>query len=264
MCRTLGAIRMSPLPSGLFLSNSPGKVRTSTHQVQNSQTQSLLCVLSCSLAFYEFWVTFGSPRRTVTGKRKAWKKSQGVKAFVPRHEDLSSTPSPLVKLDVAANVPLPLQGHSLPWCSSFLYSSLPCFPDNSGLTLIPFRSPWASKDSPKPCLCLSAPLKMAHSKYLAPLLHTPPETPQSAAWTHILLFTCVCCSHAYKCVCVHLYVECISQSVSTLLSDPSSLPRPGAHRFIVWLTAVPEIHLPTPHIHPQHWGSWHTLSHPAF
>lgn len=143
------------------------------------------------------------------------------------------TPRPLVKLDVAANVPLPLQGHSIPWCSSFLYSSLPCFQDNSGLTLIPFRSPWASKDSQKPCLCLSAPLKMAHSKHLALLLHTPPETPQSASNSHSFVYVCVCYSHAYKYVCVHLYVECISQSVSTLFSNTSSLPRPGAHWFIV-------------------------------
>lgn len=198
------------------------------------------------------------------GKERPGRSLRGWRVLYPGMRIWVQTPSPLVKLDVAANVPLPLQGHTLSWCSSFLYSSLSCFQDNSGLTLIPFRSPWASKDSQKPCLCLSAPLKMAHSKHLALLLHTPPETPQSAAWTHILLFTCVCCSRAYKYVCVHLYVECISQSVSTLLSDPSSLPRPGAHRFIVWLTAVPEIHLPTPHIHPQHWGSWHTLSHPAF
>lgn len=136
------------------------------------------------------------------GKERPGEGLRGWRVLYTGTRTCVQTPRPLVKLDVAANVPLPLQGHSIPWCSSFLYSSLPCFQDNSGLTLIPFRSPWASKDSQKPCLRLSAPLKMAYSKHLALLLHTPPETPQSASNSHSFVYVCVCVSHVHTSMCV--------------------------------------------------------------
>lgn len=126
------------------------------------------------------------------GKERPGRSLRGWRVLYPGRRTWVQTPSPLVKLDVAANVPLPLQGHSLPWCSSFLYSSLPCFPDNSGLTLIPFRSPWASKRLPKTLLMFVCPAKNGTLQAPSPVVTYPTWDPTVCSMnSHSFVYVCV-------------------------------------------------------------------------